>query len=140
MSARTSQAKSENLPMSHIVGYLVFVTSLIFIPLIHITGYGRILGPSPLMIIGMIAILGGVITFECFVDPRYRVHAVIPGALSGLGAVSGLFGYVSLLYGFPMSNWLAILSEGVGALPGLLILWLLVSLFPRPTANGTNAK
>lgn len=86
-----------------------------------ITFVGRV----PLLVLFVIAALGGAVSFLMFTSGHLRRIAAIPGAIAGIGGFGLHFLYTTWLELDRMSGEMSVALACLGAAPGILLLWIL---------------
>jgi len=106
---------------------LILAWITIVLPLRVYLDYPVVFGEYWTLKVLVIAAVGGAASLALFVGPGERLLAVVPGLIVGLGAVALYVAYVGLR--LPMEDRTSSLELyavlGVGAAPGLLLMWLL---------------
>lgn len=102
---------------------IILALVTIVLPLTVYLSHPDVFGEHRTIKVLVIAALGGGASLSLYAGRGERLLALLPGLVAGLGAAA-LY-VASLEGGLPMEHWiLKYAALGIGATPGLLLLWL----------------
>lgn len=112
----------EHIPFEEGLAVILALVTIV-LPLTVYLSRPDVLGEYRTLKVLVIAALGGAGSLSLYVGRGERLLALFPGLVAGLGAAA-LY-VASLGGGLPMEHWiLKYAALGIGATPGLLLLWL----------------
>jgi len=126
---------TRNVPTRQKIAVVIFTLTVPLLALDYWQNGGALtfFGAVPDPILYTIAGLGGAISFAFWVEAWGRIIAIVPGAISGVGAFGLHSCYTTWLEKESMHSGESIMIACLGALPGMALCWLLLKIL-KPKA------